>query len=250
MCVCTVVAGIQTRWRQCVLVSMVCVHVCLCVYVHVCTCVYVCARVCLCACVFVCACVCMCVCIRKGSLHTDWMAAPCALVSRVCACMCVCACMYVCVCLCVCVCVYARVCIGVAGIQAGWRQRALWSQSGSRLQRKWQKGDMTFHACDLSHTCVTQLTYTCGATRLYLTWLMHMCDMTHVHVWHDSSTCVTWLMHSWRMHMCDMTYVHVGHDSVSVRTSTSAKMTERFRYMSIVIWCMSHVTHRRVMPHM
>jgi len=30
--------------------------------------------------------------------------------------------------------------------------------------------------------------------------LIHMCDMTHSYVWHDSFTCVTWLIH-----MCDMT---------------------------------------------
>jgi len=41
-----------------------------------------------------------------------------------------------------------------------------------------------------------------------VTWLIHMCDMTHSHVWHDSFTCVTWLIH-----MCDMTHSHVWHDS-------------------------------------
>ena len=25
-------------------------------------------------------------------------------------------------------------------------------------------------------------------------WFIHMCDMTHAHVWHDSFICVTWLM--------------------------------------------------------
>ena len=35
-----------------------------------------------------------------------------------------------------------------------------------------------------------------------------MCDMTHSHVWHDSFTCVTWLIH-----MCDMTHPYVRHDS-------------------------------------
>ena len=46
-----------------------------------------------------------------------------------------------------------------------------------------------------------------------VTWLIHMCDMTHSYVWHDSSNgcsslygndsfiCVTWLIH-----MCDMTH--------------------------------------------
>jgi len=34
-----------------------------------------------------------------------------------------------------------------------------------------------------------------------VTWLMHVCDMTHSCVWHDSFMCVTWLIH-----VCDMTH--------------------------------------------
>jgi len=42
-----------------------------------------------------------------------------------------------------------------------------------------------------------------------VTWLIHMCDMTHSHVWHDSFTCVTWLIH-----MCSMTVeVEMSHVS-------------------------------------
>jgi len=37
-----------------------------------------------------------------------------------------------------------------------------------------------------------------------VTWLIHMCDMTHSDVWHDSSRCVTWLIQ-----MCDMTHSYV-----------------------------------------
>ena len=33
-----------------------------------------------------------------------------------------------------------------------------------------------------------------------------MCDMTHSHAWHESFTCVTWVIH-----MCDMSYSHVWH---------------------------------------
>ena len=39
-------------------------------------------------------------------------------------------------------------------------------------------------------------------------WRIHMCDMTHSHVWHDSFICVTWLVH-----MCGMTHSYVWHDS-------------------------------------
>jgi len=59
--------------------------------------------------------------------------------------------------------------------------------------------------------------------------LIHMCDMTHSYVWHDSFICVTWLIHMCDMthsyslsatssaicliHMCDMTHSYVWHDS-------------------------------------
>jgi len=40
------------------------------------------------------------------------------------------------------------------------------------------------------------------------TWLIHMWDMTHSYVRHDSFICATWLIH-----MCDMTHSYVRHDS-------------------------------------
>jgi len=51
------------------------------------------------------------------------------------------------------------------------------------------------HMCDMTHSYVWHDSFTC------VTWLIHMCDMTHLHVWHDSFICVTWLIH-----MCDMTH--------------------------------------------
>jgi len=68
-------------------------------------------------------------------------------------------------------------------------------------------------------------------TDSYLTWLIHLCDMTHSCVWHDSFMCVTWLFHmcdmtpsyvsrdsficvTWLIHMCDMTRSYVWHDSL------------------------------------
>jgi len=44
-------------------------------------------------------------------------------------------------------------------------------------------------------------------TRMCVTWLIHVHDMTHSYVWHDSFICVTWLIH-----MCDMTHSYVWHD--------------------------------------
>ena len=56
--------------------------------------------------------------------------------------------------------------------------------------------------CDKnSRVCVSWLIHMCDMTHSCVTWLIHMCDMTHSYVWHDSFICVTWLIH-----MCDMTH--------------------------------------------
>jgi len=41
-----------------------------------------------------------------------------------------------------------------------------------------------------------------------VSWLIHMRDMTHIYLWHDSFICVTWLIYT-----CDMTYSYAWHDS-------------------------------------
>ena len=58
------------------------------------------------------------------------------------------------------------------------------------------------HMCDITHPYVWHDSFIC------VTWLIHMRDMTHSYVWHDSFICVTW--HILR---CDMTHLHVRHDS-------------------------------------
>jgi len=93
--------------------------------------------------------------------------------------------------------------------------------------------------CDVTHTRCLHV----GSNRLWchyrcplssflcVTWLIHMCDMTHSYVWHDSFLCVTWRIHMcgmthsyvwydsficviWIMHMCDMMHSCVWHDSL------------------------------------
>jgi len=44
-----------------------------------------------------------------------------------------------------------------------------------------------------------------------VTWLIHMCDMTHSHVWHDSSECVTFISLT-----CHVTHWNVRRDSFSL----------------------------------
>jgi len=43
---------------------------------------------------------------------------------------------------------------------------------------------------------------------IYVTWLIHVCDMTHICMWHDSSIYVTWLIH-----ICEITHICMWHDS-------------------------------------
>jgi len=64
------------------------------------------------------------------------------------------------------------------------------------------------HVCDLTHSCVWRDSFICVTWRIYESWCglscgghSEVCDMTHSRVWHDSFMCVTWLIH-----MCDMTH--------------------------------------------
>jgi len=69
-------------------------------------------------------------------------------------------------------------------------------------------------ACDMTHPCVTWLIHMCGMTHFYVwhdsflcvTWRIHMCghDMTHSYVWYNSSMSVTWIFH-----LCIHVYVHM-----------------------------------------
>jgi len=80
------------------------------------------------------------------------------------------------------------------------------------------------HMWDMTHSYVRHDSFICG------TWLIHLWDMTRSSTWHDSIVCVTWLIHmwdrthsyvwhdsfiygTWLIHMCDMTHSYVGHDA-------------------------------------
>jgi len=53
--------------------------------------------------------------------------------------------------------------------------------------------------------------FICHMVRIALMWLMYVCDMTHVCVWHDSCMCVTCMYVTWLMYVCDTTHVCVWH---------------------------------------
>jgi len=66
--------------------------------------------------------------------------------------------------------------------------------------------------CDMTHSCSICIAH----VMIWVAWLIHMCDMTHPYVWHDSSRCVTWLIHiclTWLIHMCERTHLCVSHGS-------------------------------------
>jgi len=74
-----------------------------------------------------------------------------------------------------------------------------------------------------------------------VTWMTchsHMCDMPHSYVWHDSFTCVTWLIH-----MCDMTQSYVWHASLIC----DCDMTHSKYWLHAVLFAMQlHVWHASV----
>jgi len=51
-----------------------------------------------------------------------------------------------------------------------------------------------------------------GDSCIHVTGLIHMCDMTHLYVWHHSLICATWLNYMCDMkhsYVCDMTHSYV-----------------------------------------
>jgi len=75
-----------------------------------------------------------------------------------------------------------------------------------------------------------------------VTWLVHMCDMTHLHTWHDSFMCVTCLVH-----MCDMTYPYVWRNSSTRVDELQHVSLTCLLYMSLLhvsfVECMSLLTN-------
>jgi len=72
------------------------------------------------------------------------------------------------------------------------------------------------HTSDQTHLHVCHDSFTC------VMWLIHMCDMTHSHVWHISISCVSWLLY-----MCVMTPLHVCHDSFRSQRCWKTHMMHR-----------------------
>jgi len=79
--------------------------------------------------------------------------------------------------------------------------------------------------CGMTQLCVWHDPFMCDSRALPLMcgpWLVHMCDMTHSYVGHDSFMCVTWLIRvwhdsfmcvTWLIRTCDMTHSYAYRDT-------------------------------------
>jgi len=70
------------------------------------------------------------------------------------------------------------------------------------LPRAFTRVTWLFHMCVMTHLFVCHDSFVC------VPWFVHMCVMTHSCMCHDSFTCVTWLIH-----MCVMSHLYVWQDS-------------------------------------
>jgi len=83
--------------------------------------------------------------------------------------------------------------------------------------------------------CVWHDSFTC------VPWLIHNCDMTHFDVGQNSFICATWLIHT-----CGMTRSHVRHDSYTIVTLLfhACDITHTYTWhnsyiASFYMWCVS-----------
>ena len=104
--------------------------------------------------------------------------------------------------------------------------------------------------CDTTHSYVIRLIHRRAPKAGYSPFTG---DVTHLHVWHDSFICVTWLIyicvmphsHVWRdsficvtglIHMCDRTLSHVWQDSFICVTRLFHVWTGLFHVICVRMW--------------
>jgi len=98
-----------------------------------------------------------------------------------------------------------EVLLGIRG-KHDWNSKVSWLRKrGSRFSACWYVFHDSFirvswliHMCDMTHS------YVCRDSFICVTWLFRTCVVTHSCVWHDSFVRVSWLIH-----MCDMTHSRV-----------------------------------------
>jgi len=119
----------------------------------------------------------------------------------------------------------------------------------SRARHLFHINEMTYsRVCHDLLICVTRpsFIYVTWFSCMRVTWLLHMCDMTHSHVWQTSR-----VWHN-SIHMCVCVCVCecVRHDSLTSSGFRSAKNESCHTYNGVMshIW-MSHVTHMNESCH-
>jgi len=103
------------------------------------------------------------------------------------------------------------------------------------------------HVCDMTHSCVWRYSFKC------VTWLIHVCDMTHSCMWHDSFMFATWLVRTgFRLkaldQVCGMTHSWRGHEVSACKTSLilMCDLTHSYVWQDFFFMCdmaHSHVWH-------
>ena len=79
---------------------------------------------------------------------------------------------------------------------------------------------------------------------IHVTWLICMCDTTHLYMWYDSFICATWLIH-----MCDMTHLYMYTASrIEEPTPSISPRNNHRSHESSFMWRDSFVCVTRLIP--
>jgi len=99
---------------------------------------------------------------------------------------------------------------------------------------------LVVHMCDMTHSYVRHDSF------IRVTWLIHICRITHSYIY-TSLTLLSFICVTWLIHMCDMPHSYVRHDLfINVASLIHMSRTSLTHFTFIcVIW----LIHMRDMTH-